>query len=328
MRIAFVGKGGSGKTTFTALFTDYISKSDIPYLLIDGDINIHLPPLMGVSGEIQKKLHLSHPDNTAQIREYLRGDNSQINQLPHFRKTTPPAHGSHFIRIKDKKDPIITKYSIGGIPLLIVGSYSEEEIGTACYHNNLAILENILSHLDDRSGVVIVDMVAGTDAFSNTLHAQFDLLILVVEPTARSLGVYEQYKLLARAGGVYDHLRVVGNKIRNQADFEFISSRVPENQFLGVMHDSKYLRKADQNAIPLNSKYLESENIKVFTKIATELKNQNSSPAGRLKKLHSLHRAYVGQASIRERFGDLTNQIDESFDVDTYLEKYDQTNST
>ncbi len=40
--------------------------------------------------------------------------------------------------------------------------------------------------------------------------------------------------------------------------------------------------------------------------------------AARLKKLFELHRRYVAQASITERYGDLTDQIDETFDIDHY----------
>ncbi len=44
-------------------------------------------------------------------------------------------------------------------------------------------------------------MVAGVDAFANTLHAQFDLICLVVEPTKRSLEVFRHYLELAEEAG-------------------------------------------------------------------------------------------------------------------------------
>ncbi len=42
MRVAFVGKGGSGKTTLSALFARHVNRSGAPVLAIDGDINQHL----------------------------------------------------------------------------------------------------------------------------------------------------------------------------------------------------------------------------------------------------------------------------------------------
>jgi CO dehydrogenase maturation factor len=42
VRIAFVGKGGSGKTTLSALFTRYLADQGPPVIAIDADINQHL----------------------------------------------------------------------------------------------------------------------------------------------------------------------------------------------------------------------------------------------------------------------------------------------
>jgi CO dehydrogenase maturation factor len=48
MRIAFVGKGGSGKTTLSALFAQWLSREGVPVLAIDADINQHLGVALGL----------------------------------------------------------------------------------------------------------------------------------------------------------------------------------------------------------------------------------------------------------------------------------------
>ncbi|MBO0849661.1 MAG: AAA family ATPase, partial [Pseudonocardia sp.] len=51
MRIAFVGKGGSGKTTLAALFTRYLAELGLSVLAIDADINQHLGQALGLDEE-------------------------------------------------------------------------------------------------------------------------------------------------------------------------------------------------------------------------------------------------------------------------------------
>ena len=194
MKIAFVGKGGSGKTTLSGLFIQYLRLNKRNLLAIDADINMHLAPLIGYGHMVDTELHISNPGNIRGIRTILKGSNSKIENIAHFRKSTPPGSGSYLIQLNDPTDQVVSRYTIGSSEarLMIVGSYGTEGIGVSCYHNNLAILENILSHLADEAGVVVADMVAGTDSFASTLHAQFDLMVLSVEPTRRGIEVFNQ----------------------------------------------------------------------------------------------------------------------------------------
>ncbi len=314
MRIAFVGKGGSGKTTLSALFAQYINKQ-YPVLALDADLNMHLGSLLGFEAELPIEQNISHPAAAKIIKTHLRGRNARIKDIVQFRKTTPPTADSNFIHLSDPQDPVLSRFGRGdgALRLLVVGSYDTEEIGASCYHNNLAILENILSHLMDDSGVVVTDMVAGVDAFANTLHAQFDLLVLTVEPTRRGLEVFEQYRKLAEEAGVYSLLFVVGNKVRADADVDFIKAHIPAEKFIGFLRESEYLRRKDQEGGALNVDLLENENKALLEKIKKKLVSIIPDPQKRLRKLYELHRRYVAQGFITERYGDLTNQIDETF---------------
>jgi CO dehydrogenase maturation factor len=319
MRIAFVGKGGSGKTTLSALFAQHINKK-YPVLAIDADLNMHLGPLLGFDEDLPLERHISHPEAAKTIKTHLKGKNDRIKDLAQFRKTTPPTRESNLISLNDPHDSVLARFGSGDehLRLLVVGTYESEEIGASCYHNNLAILENILSHLIDAGGVVVADMVAGVDAFANTLHAQFDMLVLTIEPTKRGLEVFEQYRKLAEEAGVYDSLFTVGNKIRSEADVQFIKKHVPAGKFLGFLNESGYLRRKDREGGSLNVDLLEDENKVLFGLIENKLFSIIPDHQERLQKLFELHRRYVAQGFIAQRYGDLTNQIDETFNFDDY----------
>ena len=98
MRIAMVGKGGSGKTTVSALLIRHLSAGGRPVVAVDADINQHLGAALGLSDEQAAALspmsaHLST------IKDYLRGDNQliagrRVHGEDHAARTgLPPAAG-------------------------------------------------------------------------------------------------------------------------------------------------------------------------------------------------------------------------------------------
>lgn len=323
MRIAFVGKGGSGKTTLTALFTQYLERNiDNNIWLVDADLNIHIANLLNLP-EVNKSKHLSSGASQTTIKKYLIGNNGKVKSLGHFKKTTPPTKDSGLIKLSDKKNFIFQNFttSRNNIYLSIVGTYQDDGIGTSCYHNNLSILENILSHTVDRNTYIVVDMVAGIDAFAGTLHSQFDLLVLSVEPTKRSVQVFNQYRDLAEEAGVEKQLYVVANKVRNKKDEDFILNNIPEKSLIGFIEDSVHIRDVDQEAESLSIEKLNNHTQETLKSINERLK-QSIVPANkRLNHLFDLHKKYVAQGYVKDRFGDLTDQIDSTFNFDDISKK-------
>ena len=313
MRIAFVGKGGSGKTTASSLFAQYQSKYD-QTLAIDADINMHMAELL--RGERPTKdLLISEKEPSEAIRTYLRGTNRRIETNAHFKKSTPPGSGSNLIDITDPDDWFTRQFAqavADNLRLVTVGSYSEEGVASSCYHNNLSVLENILTHSIDR-GTLVVDMVAGTDAFASTLFAQFDMLVFVVEPTTRSVAVFEQYKHLAEHAGVADVLYVIANKIEDEDDRAFIESAVGKDVLVGEISRSAHLLKVDKGREQLDVDSLDLRDQRVFERLSELLKETAVPGQARLGTLWKLHEIYVNQGFVRDRFGDQTTQIDPSF---------------
>jgi CO dehydrogenase maturation factor len=314
MRIAFVGKGGSGKSTIAASFASYLGTHTAkPVVVFDADLNIHTPKLLGF-GTIPFEMHLSHPKVTKTIQKWLIGKND-ITDLGAFRKTTPPTRKSNILNITDLTQTPLIKFGLykGNISVFAVGTYQEDDIGASCYHNNLAILESLLNHIDDKGGCIIADMVAGVDSFAGTLHAQFDLTCLIVEPTKRSIEVYEKYAALASEAEVADSLIVIGNKIKTESDRIFIVKHIKPEKILGFFTEDEHIRVLDQTEKSIDIEKLALENKSLLALLEEKLNSLPDSRNKRLKKIWKLHKKYVGQAFVRERFGDLTRQIDTGF---------------
>src|SRR5260370_26719219 len=98
MRIAFVGKGGSGKTTLAALFARWLAAEGAPVLAIDADINQHLATALGLSPDESAALP-SLADHLHALKEHLRGTNPRIRSAASMVKTTPPGSGSRLLRL-------------------------------------------------------------------------------------------------------------------------------------------------------------------------------------------------------------------------------------
>ncbi|BCB78973.1 hypothetical protein GCM10022251_43170 [Phytohabitans flavus] len=244
MKIALVGKGGSGKTTLAALFARHLAAGGAPLLAIDADINQHLAAALGAS-EDEAVLLPALGDHLAGIKEYLRGSNPRISSAAAMVKTTPPGRGSRLLSITGANpiyDALVRE--VGGIRLAVTGPFATEDLGVACYHSKVGAVELLLNHIVDGPGeYAVVDMTAGADSFASGLFTRFDATFIVCEPTLRSVGVYRQYVGYARDFGV--RVYVVGNKVDDESDVDFLRAHVGDDLLTWVGR-SAYVKAAER----------------------------------------------------------------------------------
>jgi CO dehydrogenase maturation factor len=266
VKIAFVGKGGSGKTTLAALFARHLAAAPAPLLAIDADINQHLAAALGVA-EDEAVLLPALGDHLTEIKEYLRGSNPRISSAGAMVKTTPPGRGSRLLGVVDS-NPIYDALvrDVGGIRLAVTGPFATEDLGVACYHSKVGAVELLLNHLVDGPGeYVVVDMTAGADSFASGLFTRFDATFLVCEPTLRSVGVYRQYVGYARDFGVRVH--VIGNKVDDDSDVEFLREHVGAD-LLAWIGRSTYVKAAERGT-PRPIEQLEPANLAALDTLRT-----------------------------------------------------------
>lgn len=307
MRIAFVGKGGSGKTTAAALFSRHLAAAGAPVVAVDADINQHLAPALGHDGPPPRALGA----DLAWLKEHLRGTNPRIRSAGEMIKTTPPGAGSRMVDL-DPAGELLSRFSIDvdGVRHLVTGEFDESDIGVSCYHSKTGAVELWLNHLLDGPGeYVVVDMTAGADAFASGLFTRFDLTVLVSEPTRRGVGVYRQYAEHAAGHGVA--LRVLGNKIAEPEDVTYLRGQVGD-ALLGWLGQSAWVRAAERGAVAPIAE-LEPANRAALDAVRTALDARERDWAAYHRGTVEFHRRNAESWANAAAGADLTQQIDPGF---------------
>jgi CO dehydrogenase maturation factor len=235
MKIAISGKGGVGKTTLTALFAQGYADAGRQVLAVDADPSPCLAGALGFPDELRDQLHPI----------------AEMDELIEERTGAKPGTIGGFFALNPRVDDIPERFSVvhRGVRLLEMGSVDMG--GSGCICPEAAMLKTLFTHLMFRKDeVLLLDMYAGVEHLGRATVDFVDAMLIVVEPTRRSLGTAAQIKKLANDIGL-TRLYLVGNKVRNDDESRFLESQTPDLPVLGFLSADLAVQEADRLGIPV-----------------------------------------------------------------------------
>ena len=156
--IALAGKGGTGKTTTSALLLKFLlARKLTPILAVDADANANLNELLDLDVEM----------TLGKIRKDIKGD------MP------PGMTRDQFVEMKIHQSLIEEK----GFDLMVMG----QPDGPGCYCAANQYLAMTMDKLVDNYKYIIVDNEAGMEHLSRMNLSTIDYLLIVSDPSARGI---------------------------------------------------------------------------------------------------------------------------------------------
>src|SRR4030042_4333744 len=162
--VAVCGKGGTGKTVFTAMMARVLRETDsaVKLLLIDADPAMGLPNALGVN--VKRTI--------GQIREDVI-------------RTTRTGGEERKTQLGDMLDYMILEalHEMDGFALLAMGR--TETLGCFCPLNDL--LRGAIEILSRSFDIILIDSEAGLEQINRQVVSRVDTLIIVTDATMRGL---------------------------------------------------------------------------------------------------------------------------------------------
>jgi CO dehydrogenase maturation factor len=235
VKIAISGKGGVGKTTLTALLAQGYADAGRQVFAVDADPSPCLAGALGFPDELRAQLHPI----------------AEMDELIEERTGAKPGTIGGFFSLNPRVDDIPERFSVvhRGVRLLEMGSVDLG--GSGCICPEAAMLKTLFANLMFRKDeVLLLDMYAGVEHLGRATVDFVDAMLIVVEPTRRSLGTAAQIKKLANDIGLV-RLFLVGNKVRNTDESEFLNTHTPDLPVLGFLPADLGVQEADRLGIPV-----------------------------------------------------------------------------
>ncbi|MGB2825174.1 MAG: ArsA-related P-loop ATPase, partial [Thermoplasmata archaeon] len=222
-KVAVAGKGGVGKTTVVGSLARIWAMDGMKVLAIDADPASHLHSILEIPpGSVPRPI------------------SEELDLIEERTGARPGAASGPFYKLNPRVDDIPDRYSaVGaeGVRLVVLGTI--RAAGSGCFCPENSVLRGLIDHVIlERDDAVLVDMEAGLEQFGRSTCRGVDLLMVVVEPGARSVDTASRIAALAGEMGI-GRTAIVANGIRDEKEEDAVR-RLLSSHSLELMHALPY----------------------------------------------------------------------------------------
>lgn len=239
MKIVVAGKGGVGKTTVSGTLARALARAGHDVLALDADTN----PMLGVSLGVG-------PEQTDLLVAVRQGLETGETEHEHTTEGFVERFG------RDAPD---------GVRLVVASRIDRPNPGCTCCGVSP---EGLLSELESDGKIIIGDLEAGIGTVLRLQEGQADVVVVVAQPTAKSLDIAR--RAVEMAADKTARTIVVANRVRDDEDLAVIRAAVGDCEMI-VVPDDEAIAQADREGLAAIDVDPDSPGVRAIVELADRL---------------------------------------------------------
>ncbi len=224
MKIAVSGKGGAGKTTISGTLARALARRGHDVMAIDADVN----PMLGIS----LGLGMDGTERLAGIRQELSDSRADDAIHEHTIEGLIERFG------EDAPD---------GVRVVVASRVDMPDHGCLCCGVSA---DRLLREMEGEGRTVLGDLEAGVGVLSRMEGGSLDVVLVVANPTPKSIEVARRAVETAMAREI--EVLVVANRVCGEEDLEAIRSVLGEQDMVVVPEDPAIARADAEGVAPID----------------------------------------------------------------------------